>query len=76
MTMKFIMPQLGMTMTEGTIEKWLVADGSEVKEGDDVVEISTEKLTNTVQAPATGVLKIIAQEGETIACAEDIAEIS
>lgn len=74
--MKFIMPQLGMTMTEGTIEKWLVADGSEVKEGDDVVEISTEKLTNTVQAPATGVLKIIAQEGETIACAEDIAEIS
>ncbi|MEI3340392.1 MAG: biotin/lipoyl-containing protein [Eubacterium sp.] len=73
--MTVVMPQIGMTMTEGTIEKWLVQDGDTVKKGDPMMEISTEKLENTIEVPADGVIKIIAPEGESVECGEPIAEI-
>lgn len=73
--MKFNMPQIGMTMTEGIIGTWLKNDGDVVKEGEEILEITTEKLTNTLEAPASGILKIIAQEGESVPCGEVVAEI-
>jgi pyruvate dehydrogenase E2 component (dihydrolipoamide acetyltransferase) len=73
--MKVVMPQIGMTMQEGTIVKWLVEDGASIQKGEEVLEITTEKLSNTIEATATGTLKIIAQEGEIIPCGEVIAEI-
>lgn len=69
------MPQVGMTMVEGTIEMWKKADGERVEKGDVIMEFSTEKLTNEVTAPVSGVLKILAQEGEIVVCGEPIAEI-
>jgi pyruvate/2-oxoglutarate dehydrogenase complex dihydrolipoamide acyltransferase (E2) component len=75
MKMKVVMPQIGMTMQEGTIVKWLAKDGAQVQKGAEMLEITTEKLSNTIEATATGTLKIIAQEGEIIPCGEVIAEI-
>lgn len=67
MATEIVMPKLGLTMTEGTVEKWIVKEGDQVKEGDPIVEISSEKLTNEVEAPEAGrILKIIAHEGDVI----------
>jgi pyruvate dehydrogenase E2 component (dihydrolipoamide acetyltransferase) len=75
MKMKVVMPQIGMTMQEGTIVEWLAEDGAQVQKGEEMLEITTEKLSNTIEATATGTLKIIAQEGAIIPCGEAIAEI-
>lgn len=56
MTENVVMPKLGMTMTEGTIEEWNKAVGDEVEAGDAIVTISSEKLTQEVEAPISGVL--------------------
>ena len=61
------MPQLGLTMEEGTVERWLKAEGDAVKTGEPLVEITTDKLTNEVASEAEGtLLKIVAQEGEDV----------
>jgi pyruvate dehydrogenase E2 component (dihydrolipoyllysine-residue acetyltransferase) len=61
------MPSLSDSMTEGTILTWLKADGDEVAEGEELVEIETDKATMTYESPAAGVLAIVASEGETLA---------
>ncbi|MFJ5718061.1 dihydrolipoamide acetyltransferase family protein [Neobacillus sp. NPDC093127] len=67
MAFEIRMPQLGLTMEEGTIDQWLKQEGDEVKIGDPIVEIQTDKLTSEVESEANGVLlKIVAQEGEDI----------
>lgn len=58
MTENVVMPKLGMTMTEGTIEEWNKAVGDEVEAGDVIVTISSEKLTQEVEAPVSGVLLV------------------
>jgi pyruvate dehydrogenase E2 component (dihydrolipoamide acetyltransferase) len=73
--MNVLMPQIGMTMVEGTIERWLKNDGDRVEKGEVILEFTTEKLTNELEAPGSGIIKIRAQEGEIIACGEVIAEI-
>ena len=73
--MKVIMPQIGMTMQEGTISKWLIADGEKIEKGQPMLEITTEKLVNEIEAPASGIFKAIAQEEDIILCGEEIAEI-
>ena len=61
------MPQLGLTMEEGTVERWLKAEGDAVKAGEPLLEITTDKLTNQVEAGAGGVLlKIVAQAGTDV----------
>lgn len=56
MATEILMPKLGLTMKNGTITRWLVNEGDAVNEKDPILEIETEKLTNTVEAPASGVL--------------------
>ncbi len=61
------MPQLGLTMEEGTVSKWIKHEGDAVKVGDVILEITTDKLTNEVASEAEGtLLKIVAQEGEDV----------
>ena len=61
------MPQLGLTMEEGTVSKWVKHEGDEVKVGDVIVEITTDKLTNEVNSEVDGtLLKIVAQEGDDV----------
>ncbi|MDU1499881.1 MAG: dihydrolipoamide acetyltransferase family protein [Staphylococcus epidermidis] len=65
MSENIIMPKLGMTMKEGTVEEWFKSEGDTVKQGESIVTISSEKLTNDVEAPASGtLLEIKVQAGE------------
>lgn len=62
---KILMPKLGLTMTTGTVLKWLKDEGGAVNTKEPVLEIETEKLTYAVECPSTGVLlKKLAAEGK------------
>jgi pyruvate dehydrogenase E2 component (dihydrolipoamide acetyltransferase) len=72
-----IMPKLGLTMTEGTIEKWLKQEGDRVEKGEPLVEIITEKINFQYESPASGTLrKILHHEGETLPVTTPIAIIA
>lgn len=67
MAFEIKMPQLGLTMEEGTVAKWLKQKGDSVKKGDVLLEITTDKLTSEIESEADGVLlKIVAEEGEDV----------
>ena len=51
------MPKWGLAMTEGAVTAWLVEDGADVREGDELLEIETTKITNVYESPATGNLR-------------------
>jgi pyruvate dehydrogenase E2 component (dihydrolipoamide acetyltransferase) len=70
-----IMPRLSDSMEEGTIVRWLKPDGAEVRRGDELVEIETDKATMTYEADEDGTLSIIAVEGATLPIGEVIARI-
>jgi pyruvate dehydrogenase E2 component (dihydrolipoamide acetyltransferase) len=70
------MPRLSDSMEEGTVLKWLVEEGGDVKRGEPLVEIETDKANMTYEADADGTLiEIVAQEGDTLAIGETIARI-
>ena len=71
-----VMPKLGLTMTEGTVDEWKKKEGDAVKEGDVLFSVSTDKLTNDIEATASGtLLKIIAQAGDPVPVLAPIAFI-
>ena len=74
--MNVLMPQIGMTMVEGTIENWMKQDGDTVAKDDELVEFFTEKMSSIIKSPADGVLKILAKEGEIVPCGQPVAEIN
>jgi pyruvate dehydrogenase E2 component (dihydrolipoyllysine-residue acetyltransferase) len=70
------MPRLSDSMEEGTVLKWLIEEGGEVKRGEPLVEIETDKANMTYDADTDGVLiEIVAQEGDTLEIGEVIARI-
>jgi 2-oxoisovalerate dehydrogenase E2 component (dihydrolipoyl transacylase) len=70
------MPQLGETVTEGTVAQWLKKPGDAIEKYESFVEVSTDKVNAEVPSPVTGVLReIIAKEGETVATGAPIAII-
>jgi 2-oxoisovalerate dehydrogenase E2 component (dihydrolipoyl transacylase) len=70
------MPQLGESITEGTISKWLKQPGDQVKKYEGLVEVITDKVNAEVPAPMTGVLREIkAKEGATVTVGTEIAVI-
>jgi pyruvate dehydrogenase E2 component (dihydrolipoamide acetyltransferase) len=72
-----VMPQMGVSVSEGTITKWLKSEGEEVAADESLLEISTDKVDTEVPSPASGVLQqILAQEGETVSVGAKIAVIS
>ncbi len=71
------MPQLGETVIEGTILKWLKQEGDQVALDEPLFEISTDKVVTEVPSSAAGTLtKILVPEGETVAVGTELAEIS
>ena len=71
-----IMPKQGLQMTEGMITAWLASEGDEVKEGQPLFEMETDKLAITIDSTASGtLLKILCEEGETAEVAAPIAVI-
>jgi pyruvate dehydrogenase E2 component (dihydrolipoamide acetyltransferase) len=70
---QFVMPKLGLTMTEATIVEWRKQDGDRVEKGEILFVIETEKVTLEIEAPASGVLHILVPEGETVPVLEPVA---
>src|SRR5437773_6455091 len=75
-TTRVVMPQLGESVHEGTISKWLVKPGDEVVEFEPMLEVDTDKVSAEVPAPVTGILKeILAKEGQTVQAGAEIAVV-
>lgn len=71
-----VMPQMGESIAEGTIIKWLKKEGDKVERDEIVLEISTDKVDSEIPSPHEGVIKkILAPEGETVKVGSKIAEI-
>jgi 2-oxoglutarate dehydrogenase E2 component (dihydrolipoamide succinyltransferase) len=71
-----VMPQMGVSVSEGTITKWLKSEGEHVEADEPLLEISTDKVDTDVPSPATGTLsQILVQEGETVDVGTKLAEI-
>ena len=67
MKFEFKFPDIGEGIHEGVITKWLVEEGSDIKEGDSVAEVETDKVTTEIPSPRTGkVLQLLAKKGDTI----------
>jgi pyruvate dehydrogenase E2 component (dihydrolipoamide acetyltransferase) len=72
-----VMPQMGVSVSEGTITKWLKSEGDVIAADESLLEISTDKVDTEVPSPASGVLQqILAQEGDTVAVGTKIAIIA
>jgi pyruvate dehydrogenase E2 component (dihydrolipoamide acetyltransferase) len=72
-----VMPQMGVSVSEGTITKWLKSEGEQIAADEALLEISTDKVDTEIPSPASGVVQqILAQEGETVAVGTKIAVIS
>ncbi|MEX2587886.1 MAG: dihydrolipoamide acetyltransferase family protein [Actinomycetota bacterium] len=73
---QFRMPQLGETVLEATITKWLKSEGDEVAVDEPLVEVSTDKVDSEIPSPAAGKLtKLLVAEGETVPVGAAMAEI-
>src|SRR5476651_2024588 len=73
---RVVMPQLGESVHEGTISKWLVKPGDKVVEFEPMLEVDTDKVNAEVPAPVTGILReILAKEGETVQAGAEIAVV-
>lgn len=71
-----VMPQMGESIAEGTILKWLKNVGDKIERDETVLEISTDKVDSEIPAPATGVIsKILVEEGKTVGVGTPIAVI-
>ncbi len=76
MPVNVIMPQMGESVSEGTILKWLVHEGDRVEKEQPIVEISTDKIDTEVPSPVSGIVrKILYSEGKTLPVQTIIAEI-
>ena len=69
MATEVILPKWGLTMEEGTLVSWLKEEGDRVEEGEVIAQVETEKITNDLEAPVSGVIS-------KILVAEDTEEIS
>ncbi|HYR53818.1 MAG TPA: dihydrolipoamide acetyltransferase family protein [Methylomirabilota bacterium] len=75
-TTRVVMPQLGESVHEGTIAKWLVKPGDKVVEFEPMLEVDTDKVSAEVPSPVSGILReILAQEGQTVQAGAEIAVV-
>lgn len=76
MSLEVMMPQMGESVVEGTVTKWLVKEGEHVTEDQPLCEISTDKVDTEIPSPAAGTIaKLIAAEGQTLPIGSAIALI-
>ncbi|KJS09600.1 MAG: dihydrolipoamide acyltransferase [Gammaproteobacteria bacterium BRH_c0] len=76
MTIDVLVPKIGFSMAEGTLTEWLVDDGATVSEGQPIYSLESDKSINEVEAPASGVLKILVQPADDpIPVGTKVAEI-
>ncbi len=71
-----VMPQMGVSVSEGTITRWAKAVGETIEADETIVEISTDKVDTEIPSPATGVVReLLAGEGDTVPVNTRIAVI-
>src|SRR5579864_6044980 len=71
------MPQLGETVTEGTVGRWLKKQGDKVEKYEPLLEVETDKVASEIPSPFSGTLtKILADEGTTVPVGAPVCEIS
>jgi pyruvate/2-oxoglutarate dehydrogenase complex dihydrolipoamide acyltransferase (E2) component len=74
--MRVVMPELGEGIEKATISYWYVEEGQEVKKGDDLVEVTTEKATFNIPCPCEGTIaEIFYHDGESAEVGEVVATI-
>ncbi len=72
-----VMPQMGVSVSEGTITKWAKAEGEAIEADETLLEISTDKVDTEVPSPASGIVQqILVQEGETVEVGTKLAVIA
>ena len=69
------MPKLGLTMTQGVVAKWLVQDGQEVGQGYPLAIVMSAKITQEIEAPTSGTVRLLAQQDETCPVGQAIGAI-
>ncbi|MDG2003388.1 MAG: lipoyl domain-containing protein [Novosphingobium sp.] len=75
MSTTLILPKLEMSMQEGTLAEWVAGDGAEVKEGEVIYLLETDKTSREIEAPTAGKLVHKAEAGEVYSCGTEIGEI-
>ena len=76
-TIDVVMPQMGVSVSEGTITKWLKQEGEPIEADESLLEISTDKVDTEVPSPGSGVVQqILVQEGETVEVGTKLAVIA
>ncbi|MBI3456934.1 MAG: alpha/beta fold hydrolase [Candidatus Rokubacteria bacterium] len=76
MASEIVMPKWGLSMQEGLVSRWLKQEGDPVEQGEPVLEVETEKITNVVEAPASGILaRILYPAGSVVAVTRVLALI-
>jgi 2-oxoglutarate dehydrogenase E2 component (dihydrolipoamide succinyltransferase) len=74
MPIKVLMPQLGESVTEGTISKWLISIGDEIKEFEPLLEVNTDKVDSEIPSPGDGtLLEILVEEGTVVTVGTTLA---
>lgn len=72
-----VMPKLGLTMKEGTIVRWIKKEGENINAEEAFFEVSTDKLTNEIEANESGVVrKLLSEEGDSVECLKPVAIIA
>jgi pyruvate dehydrogenase E2 component (dihydrolipoamide acetyltransferase) len=77
MPVDVVMPKLGLTMASGTIARWIKQPGEAVREGEPLVEVSTDKINYEVESPASGTVgRALGNDGDEFACGDVIGSIA
>ena len=77
MSVNVTMPKLGMTMKVGKVSKWYKNEGDSVDKGENLFEVETEKITNKVESPASGILfQVVVPQGTTVPVGTILAVIA
>jgi pyruvate/2-oxoglutarate dehydrogenase complex dihydrolipoamide acyltransferase (E2) component len=75
MSTAILLPKLGFSMNEGILAEWLVEDGGAVTEGAPLYSIESDKSVQEIEAPASGILRILKTVGETYDVGTVLGEI-
>jgi pyruvate/2-oxoglutarate dehydrogenase complex dihydrolipoamide acyltransferase (E2) component len=75
MATDILLPKIGFAMNEGILSEWLVQDGGQAVEGQPLFSLESDKSTQEVESPATGILRILKQTGETYEVGTVLARI-
>jgi len=76
MTISLTIPRLEMSMTEGMLAEWLVADGEDVEQGQPIYVLETDKAAQEIESPGTGKLVHVCAAGETYPVGDEIGRIT